>query len=346
MQNVNFSIIIPMYNSERSISRCIESLLNQSYTAHEIIIVDDGSSDKSYNICNEFSKGHSSIKLYQQLNSGASTARNRGLNIATGDYIIFVDADDYVEKDFLLNFYEIIISTNADFILTGFYIDKVDSDTGSVHIKTAEVKNAILKNRNEICNVTIDLLESERMNAPWAKAIKLRIIRDNNLQMPEHIVLQEDLYFNFSALNSVECFVIINKPTYHYIVGNENSVTGRYFRDKFENLDEVHDLVLEFYEKYGDDYLIARAQYIYIKNLYSGVLNLFHPKCTLERNEKLNYIRTLISREKHKAMVASSFRPGIKYLVLKSVLNTNKAVWIYYFTKLLYFLKKHLKLHY
>lgn len=105
MDNIKFSIIVPVYNVERYLSRCIESLINQTYSNIEILLIDDGSSDQSPEICDEYSKKYGNIVVYHKKNGGLSDARNYGLERASGEYILFVDSDDYINKDSCQSFY-------------------------------------------------------------------------------------------------------------------------------------------------------------------------------------------------------------------------------------------------
>lgn len=127
MKNDKISIVVPVYNAEKYVHRCINSLMSQTYRNIEIILIDDGSKDNSYAICKDYAKVDSRVRVYTQKNAGPSAARNKGLELASGDYIAFVDSDDYVEK----NIYEVLIHDlkeyNADLAVIG--MQKVYSDS-------------------------------------------------------------------------------------------------------------------------------------------------------------------------------------------------------------------------
>lgn len=124
-----FSIIIPMYNVEKYIKKCINSCLNQTYKNYEVIIVDDQSSDNSLNIAKSMCKDVSFVKILKQKNSGVSVARNKGLLKSKGDYVLFVDGDDWLEYDALAKLNDCILTnSSSDIIITGFYTNKGDKE--------------------------------------------------------------------------------------------------------------------------------------------------------------------------------------------------------------------------
>ncbi len=347
IENIKISIVIPVYNCEDKLNRCIESVLNQSYCNFEIIIVDDGSIDNSYNICLKLQEKDTRIRLFHQKNKGASAARNYGLSKVEGDYVMFIDADDFIEFDMLITFIDAVKETNADYIMTSFYIDKYGVDGKFISTKHALIRERLITSNDQIPGSIIDLIESERINAPWGKLIKSSIIKEFNLKMPEHIILQEDLFFNIKVLSYVNVILVIDKPKYHYTIGSQESLTSRYFEKKFEMTDEVYNAIYDFYDlRCNDDTLLSRVKYIYIKNVYAGIINLFHPKCSLNRKEKMQYIRNIISSDKFNLIVNSAHKSGIKYKVLAAVLKVKSVNLLYYFSRLLFILKFHIGLKY
>jgi len=329
------------------LNRCIESILNQSYSNFEIIIVDDGSIDNSYNICLKFQEKDSRIRLFHQKNKGASSARNYGLSKIEGDYVMFIDSDDFIELDMLSIFIDAVKETNADYIIASFYIDKYGADGKLISTKHASIRERLITSNDQIPGSIIDLIESERINASWGKLIKSNIIKDYNLKMPEHIILQEDLFFNIKVLNYANVITVIDKPKYHYTIGSQESLTSRYFERKFEMTDEVYNTIYDFYDsRCNDETLLSRVKYIYIKNVYAGIINLFHPKCDLNKEKKLLYIRNIIGSDQFSLMVNGAHKNGCKYTVLATVLKVKNVILLYYFSRLLYILKFYMGLRY
>lgn len=118
MINPKISVIVPVYNAEKTISKCIQSLLEQTFQEFELILVNDGSKDNSLQLLKEFEEHHSNFKVIDQVNGGASIARNTGLDAASGDYIVFVDIDDYLDSDYLDVLYQEIVKTGNDIVIS------------------------------------------------------------------------------------------------------------------------------------------------------------------------------------------------------------------------------------
>lgn len=341
------SIIVPIYNCEKYLDRCIRSILGQTFTNIEVLLINDGSTDKSYHICKEFELQDNRIRVYHQENAGPSSARNVGIKNSTGEYIMFVDADDYIESSMVEELFEKAISERAEFVMCGMTIDTYNSNQyliSSVNINL--LPRTVVGNTNLPSNI-IDLVESEKINGPCCKLIKADIIRDNSILMPAHIYLQEDLYFNLRVLEYVNVFTVIEGCFYHYNKGLGESVTTRYYSNKFEMTNEVHSLLMNFYNlRCKDITIIKRIMYIYIKNIYAALINLCHPNCPLTRMEKLEYISNITHSKKYNEMVELAYKSGIKYQILKYVLKFGNITLIYYISKLIYFLRAKLGVRY
>ncbi len=120
---MKISIVVPIYNAEKYLDRCIQSILNQSYKDLEIILIDDGSTDSSNKICNNYQKRDNRIKFISQKNEGVSAARNRGISEATGEFIGFVDSDDYIQPNMYETLYGLINKYNCDISICGYFIE-------------------------------------------------------------------------------------------------------------------------------------------------------------------------------------------------------------------------------
>ena len=215
---MKFSIIVPIYKVEEYLDRCVKSLLGQTYRNIEIILVDDGSPDRCPEKCEQYSQQDNRVIVIHKKNGGLSDARNSGLRIATGDYIIFVDSDDYIELDtceklipFTENMPHIIV---ADAIVEG-------GNQDLTHIINVEMM------RGEQY-----LLKSYRANkapmAAWLNIYNREFLLHNDLWFKKGI-LHEDEQFTPRALLKSEKVVVSNKLFYHYII-RENSITTKKYK--------------------------------------------------------------------------------------------------------------------
>ena len=175
---VLISVVIPVYNTEKLLNRCVDSLLSQEYSDFELILIDDGSTDNSLAICESYAKEHEEIILLNKVNGGVSSARNAGLKIASGSYTLFVDSDDYMSEDYLTTLYN--HCHNCDFVVGGFtyFGSKGSPITPPRHVFTIDDKSNDLE---ELFRYSLLL------NTPWAKLYRTRIIKEHNLNFDENM---------------------------------------------------------------------------------------------------------------------------------------------------------------
>lgn len=215
MMNKKISIIVPMYNAEKNIERCVNSILNQTYCNLEIILINDGSTDKTEEICNNLIKKDNRIKYFYKKNSGVSETRNLGLDKAKGDFISFVDSDDYIEKDM----YEIMLNKidDSEIVICDYF---EVNDNKKCNNNTA-MKEKIFYKLDELIS-SIDNQEINRyINTPWNKLIKSKIIKNENIKFSSKISLGEDLLFNLQCMKSAQKIKIINKKLYNFSINTE-----------------------------------------------------------------------------------------------------------------------------
>lgn len=347
MINQLVSIIVPLYNGEGTVERCINSILGQSYKHIEVIIIDDGSSDGSISICKSFCCKDNRVKLLKQENSGASAARNKGILHSKGKYIMFVDSDDFIETPMVECLINKAEKNNADFVMCGMKVDKYGLNGKLIQSNSYELCPRIIEGNLNIPHNILDLIENEKINGPVSKLIRTDIIRKNNILMPEHIHLQEDLYFNLRVLEHVNKLIVLKENFYHYIRTPNETVTTRFYPNRYSMTNEVHDLLLNFYRTRGYKYeVLSSINYMYIKNTFASFINLFHQNCTMEKVEKLEHIKNVVNSEKYQEMIKYSYKKGFKYYLLRKIAKTRNSVFLYYCSKFFYTLKFKLGLKY
>ncbi|WP_159779001.1 glycosyltransferase family 2 protein, partial [Flavobacterium sp. 9AF] len=229
---MRISIIIPCFNAENYIARCIESVLNQTYADFELLLIDDGSFDKTRKVCEFYLKKDSRIAYHYQSNKGVSAARNFGIRKATGSKIMFIDADDYVDQNIVNSLVNVI--------------DKRDNLVipicGMCHVKQGiESKNSnyqmLLKNGRYNLNADerLTLFEFENLSSPCCKLYDREILKKNNIKFNEAITYQEDLIFNLDYFKFVKNIVLVPSFDYYYIE-NETSSSLKYHENLFASL--------------------------------------------------------------------------------------------------------------
>ena len=214
------SIIVPIYKSELFLKECINSILNQTYSNWELILIDDGSPDKSGSICDDFSSKDSRIKTIHQKNQGVSVARNVGLSQATGKYICFVDSDDRIEVDYLSSFF--IKGEEADLYLQGY---KIIGANGNV-LHQISFRNIDKSNESDFISVYTFSERSHIFNSPCFRLFKRKIIIENNLTFDTNISFGEDHIFSLNFLQYAQSISFSSHMGYLYIRRGQESLTS------------------------------------------------------------------------------------------------------------------------
>ena len=203
------TIMIPAYNAEKYIGRCLESLKNQTYQDIEIVIVNDGSKDQTQSICEEYVCKDSRFRLLNQKNGGEGAARNTGIREAKGQFLCFVDADDYVDADFIENMYQMHMEHEADLVICGFTelkdSDIINQTSGPVEIMNQEDAMEKL------------LREDSFKGYVWNKMFNMQIVRDNQMQFDGSLAVWTDVLFVFQYMLHIKKAVFNPRPTYNYI---------------------------------------------------------------------------------------------------------------------------------
>lgn len=189
--NLLFSLIVPVYNVSKYLHQCLDSIINQTYSNIEIILVNDGSSDYSGRICDEYANKDKRIKTIHTENKGVSSARNLGLSIAKGNYIAFIDSDDWIEKDAIEKIEKQIKTYSYDLILYGVSRDTLH---GQFPLYTGLVETSYTL-KDQMNDILPYLVKNEIINAPF-KVYKHDLIKDNNIKFDTNFSLAEDYLFN------------------------------------------------------------------------------------------------------------------------------------------------------
>ncbi len=301
------SCIVPVYNVENYLAYCIDSILKQTLLNFELILVDDGSTDKSPSICDEYEKKDNRIKVIHKKNGGVSSARNAGLDIAQGDYITFVDSDDWVDSTYFSTLYKVAMETNADLVICG-YKQQVPSNVfdgnSSIDIKdfccVADELDRILYNKQEFFEVfpqmRINQNISKTLQCPWARLIK--VTKDNtSLRFNENINNGEDYLFNLQLYKNMHtiCFIKEMLYYYRYVEGSlGRKVPLKRISDGLSLIDETEIIFKEFctkqamsfFYKYKRIQLELTAIIVFVNNAIKGDKDI---------NMKLSLIRKEIS---------------------------------------------------
>lgn len=282
------SVIVPVYNVENVLHYCIDSILNQTYKDFELILVDDGSTDKSGRICDEYADKDSRIRVFHKENGGVSSARNVGIELASGEFICFVDSDDFLDKAYL----ESLLSLKKrypdyDNVWCGFQIVNGYQSFAILQKVVYETERNITESSvKEIMTLHDKWLDS----GPCCKLYDRELIVQNNLLFSEELSLGEDLFFNFQYLDFTNGrIVILNECLYNYEKSNEASLTSKFHNDLFEKYKQIHSILYDCLVKWHCD----NEQFVRYYNscfyIYEFVLrNTFHKESSIKYKYQYN----------------------------------------------------------
>ena len=237
------SIIIPVYNAEKTLCRCLDSLVVQTYEDVEIILVNDGSVDSSRNICETYRDKYSQIILINQENAGPATARNVGIDSASGKYISFVDADDYVECGMIEEMVNAAETNHAEMVICGY-----DQEHSGVIVKHEYKYDAGLYVGEGARKIAIDLISdvSAKRIPPYSpvRMILKDVLENPQIRYAKGMIRSEDYYFFVQLHRIKRLYLLGDKPLYHYIEVS-NSVTHRYVPKYWSSVKKIYHGLLE-----------------------------------------------------------------------------------------------------
>lgn len=260
-----FSLILPVYNVEKYVKRCVNSLLRQEYTDYEIILVDDGSTDSSGSICDKLADKNNNIFAYHKENGGLSDARNYGMDRAKGNYILFIDSDDWVDEKLLISLHNHLNKSNVDILKFGFqkmqegnYKNTFFSHFNIGVYDRRQIEETILP--YTIGPKRLFCYEQNACKSVWSHVYSLNFLRENNIRfVSEREILNEDYLFNLHTLLYAKSLEVTHYILYYYDY-REGSLSKRYITNEFERKLKLHreyKLLLErngLFERYETPY--------------------------------------------------------------------------------------------
>lgn len=293
------SIIVPVYNVEKYLKKCIESIINQTYSNLEIILVDDGTKDNSGMICDEYAQKDNRIKVIHKENGGLSDARNAGMRMATGEYIAFVDGDDYIENDMYEFLYNELKKENADISICNRYLA----------YENGTIKNIEKHKTRKILNNVEGLIELNSFTsfdmAVWDKLYKKEIF--NGIEFPKGKNF-EDYYVMHKIIAKASKIVYNSTPKYYY-VQRENSISrNKDISFAFALIDASYEQISFFEENFPEILYIAKSHQAYI------AIAIY--------NEFIRYNQTCDRKKELKQIVTKN----LKYIIKNKYIPTKKKI--------------------
>lgn len=310
------SIIIPVYNKEKYLDKCIQSAVNQDYNKIEIIIINDGSKDNSEKIINEWVKKDKRIKYLSQENKGVSCARNKGISISKGEYIFFLDADDILTENAITSLVQYINGINPDIIIGNFY-EKRNNQI----IKKQETKNKLYKGSDlYLTNTILDMFVTNHryMATAGNKLYNINFIKKNEIMFKDNVIAEDRLFNLMCYVNNPKIYVV-NEYTYIYNI-IENSRSRKIFKNFYE---ENISLIYFFYEYLNKKSLFSKYKRLFELNVIFDVYKLIN--LAFEYSDKRLYMTNYIVKElRNDKLIKSTVENVINYSKLKEFHRSKK----------------------
>lgn len=316
------SIIIPVYNAEPYLEQCFNSISSQTLSDWECILVDDGSTDGSGKICDSWANKDNRIKIIHQKNQGVSAARNSGLNTAKGEWIAFVDSDDWLEPDYLSAMLE--QKGVTDLVVSGQIREYEDGHTIIYRPKALDIFYISKDYAEEFNNLNVNSL----LYAPHEKLFRADIIKINNLTFQVGCSYGEDLQFVYSYLEHVKTVGTVNRALYHYRMANSGTLSTIFRENQFQEDYRQWQIVYNFYNKHG---LLNEASCQYLaKRLWGIVYDGIFLYSKLKRRT-LDYINKIMNIPEHDFLCKYSFVFPCSYWIKWVYKNRSSCIFYAYF---------------
>lgn len=265
------SVIVPAYNVEKSLSKCVDSVLNQTIRDFELIIVNDGSTDKTLEIANDYAKRDNRVKVINKENTGANFSRKVGFENSVGDYISFVDADDYLEPGYLETLY-LAFEKDIDIVVCSYFIEYEKSTKKIIFENEVFHKEDLLTSfiLPSICYIK----SKDKYSFPkydWMRMYRRELIKDDFF-ISQKKYFAEDTFSQLYTLVRSKSVKVLNKPLYHYVVFDD-SLTNKYTRDLFKKLKLKNQYIFKFCMENNIVLEEERKYYLMINSILDSIRN-------------------------------------------------------------------------
>lgn len=313
------SIVVPTYFSEKYLEKCLKSIVEQTYPSIEVIVCDGASADKTREIIARFERKYSFVRCIEKENEGVSASRNRGIEEARGEYLQFVDSDDFLLPDATERMVEALTRTGADMCIAGFRI-----------LKTGEERRplpGLFDGAAEFASHLSDYYyyKTNCMNTPWNK-----MYRRGPARFPEELSMGEDLMFNLQAITDARKIAVIPELVYEYNNINDQSLAYRYREDGFEIETMIYRRMMEFARKYGAEEQTVYANYLF--GLKAKITALVH-KSGLSGGDCRKRIRKWMKDEAVRELADGFETERKKDRLLLSIMRGQKSGLLYWYYK-------------
>lgn len=324
------SIVIPVYNGEKTIGRALDSLIVQTQNTFEVIVINDGSIDNTIQILEIYKKKFDAvgkkIKIINQNNLGVSAARNRGIKEAKGEYIAFLDSDDYLKTNMVEVLYSYLNKTKYDCIIYGFYslnnIEEIEMDYYNPEL---------IQGKDKLKGKLDELLPTRALNSPCNKLFNKEILDKNKIKFNKKLSLGEDLNFNLMYYFNINNLKIINERL--YVIDNSSSYLSVKYRENYyeDRISALREMKNTYYVNNIDQEIF---NWLYIKLVYACIFNTYRKESKLTDEERYKYLKDIINEKEIKDAINAFKAQNIYQKALLYLLKTHKYRIVLFLAKI------------
>lgn len=308
------SVIVPVYNSEKFLKKCVDSILGQSYGNLEVVLINDGSTDGSAGICDAYARQDNRVRVFHQENCGVSATRNRGITLAVGEYIGFVDADDWIDTDMYQSLYALLKQYDADVSIHSFYVEENEKDRS----RRRDCDEVLVMDAKEAIR---EMLLAKRFAGHLCnKLFKQSLLQ--GLLLKKEIAIYEDMLFLWDVFHGANRVVFQDKKVYHYVIHSESALQT-VWRDTFFTVFDATRSVLKKTEKEYPD-LVPEARKTVLLSCLVVAMKLHRAKQLTKENYRkirkmmkgsLNCKSLMLFPEKRSGISVLCLRMGRRWFV-------------------------------
>ncbi|MCB5712148.1 glycosyltransferase family 2 protein [Lactonifactor longoviformis] len=298
------SVVMPVYNAQCYLDESVKSVLNQTFSNIELILVDDCSKDKSGEICDSWALADKRVKVvHLKKNRGAGNARNTGIELASGVYLAFMDADDYIEENL---YHEAVLSigkSNLDMVIWGLTEDYYNNDNKLVLQNVLSLEKRNCRDLVDVRKMVIELERKTLFGYQWNRLYRMELIKENNIRF-EDSILYEDFFFNVLVIKYIQSMSILESSAYHYKKRMNESITARFVPEYFKlSTRRVHEMY-ELYSLWGmctKDVKDILGN-IYLRYILSALMRNFDNRSNMTVVEIKEWLLAVITTELYGAV--------------------------------------------
>ena len=321
--DIKISVIVPVFNTEQYLNRCLESIVNQTYKNIEVILVDDGSEKVCSDLCDVWAKKDERIQVVHKQNEGLGYARNTGIQRATGEFLFFIDSDDYLDESTIECCKNCAEETAAEIVCYGF--SAVNRNGKIVSVRIPEMPKRIYEGE-EICKILLPEMLGDNPKtgksaniemSAWAAMFSAKLIRQAEWKfVSEREIISEDVYSILSLYKHVQRVCILNKAFYFYCE-NQNSLTHIYKEDRYQKIKQFYTASLSLIEQleYGEE-MKERLKELYLSFFIGAAKTIV--RASMSYAEKIKKLKSIIEDEQMQEVL---------FEANKFVMNRNKALF-------------------